>query len=291
MRTHFAWLEITGKCQLACRHCYADSGPWSAHGRMRTPDWERVIDQLAAARVACVQFIGGEPMLYPDLASLVERARSHGLGVEVFSNLVHVPGAMWTVLQKPGVSLATSYYSDNPVEHDDITSRPSHARTRANIKKAVEHGVQVRAGVIDVRPGQRSQAAASELATLGVGDVSIDRLRGVGRGAGGHQPGVSALCGQCAHGVIAISPDGDVWPCVFSRWMTVGNVIEQELADILFGSDAARVRQDLQDRFARDRRTLPCVPKMCDPQCGPSCGPACRPAGNCRPVGGCVPSY
>ncbi|PWK82464.1 hypothetical protein C8D88_11357 [Lentzea atacamensis] len=23
----FAWLEITGKCQLSCTHCYADSGP------------------------------------------------------------------------------------------------------------------------------------------------------------------------------------------------------------------------------------------------------------------------
>jgi MoaA/NifB/PqqE/SkfB family radical SAM enzyme len=26
----FVWLEITGKCQLECAHCYADSGPqWS----------------------------------------------------------------------------------------------------------------------------------------------------------------------------------------------------------------------------------------------------------------------
>lgn len=23
----FLWLETTGKCQLACEHCYADSGP------------------------------------------------------------------------------------------------------------------------------------------------------------------------------------------------------------------------------------------------------------------------
>lgn len=23
----FLWLEITGKCQLACEHCYVDSGP------------------------------------------------------------------------------------------------------------------------------------------------------------------------------------------------------------------------------------------------------------------------
>lgn len=28
----FLWLEITGRCQLACAHCYADSGPTGTHG-------------------------------------------------------------------------------------------------------------------------------------------------------------------------------------------------------------------------------------------------------------------
>jgi MoaA/NifB/PqqE/SkfB family radical SAM enzyme len=23
----FVWLEVTGKCQLRCPHCYAESGP------------------------------------------------------------------------------------------------------------------------------------------------------------------------------------------------------------------------------------------------------------------------
>lgn len=40
----FMELEITGLCQLKCRHCYADSGPESDHGTMTADDWERVID-------------------------------------------------------------------------------------------------------------------------------------------------------------------------------------------------------------------------------------------------------
>jgi MoaA/NifB/PqqE/SkfB family radical SAM enzyme len=47
----FVWLEITGKCQLQCSHCYADSGPSGTHGRMSTPDWLRVIDQAAGLGV------------------------------------------------------------------------------------------------------------------------------------------------------------------------------------------------------------------------------------------------
>ena len=34
----FMWLELTGKCQLACGHCYADSGPAGTHGTMTAAD-------------------------------------------------------------------------------------------------------------------------------------------------------------------------------------------------------------------------------------------------------------
>ncbi|GAA0503808.1 hypothetical protein GCM10011581_25960 [Saccharopolyspora subtropica] len=46
-RISFVWLEITGRCQLECGHCYAESGPAGDHGRMRVEDWRRVIDQAA----------------------------------------------------------------------------------------------------------------------------------------------------------------------------------------------------------------------------------------------------
>lgn len=291
MTTHFAWLEITGKCQLTCQHCYADSGPSGTHGRMQTVDWQRVIDQLVLAGVTAVQFIGGEPMLHPDLALLVEYALNCELRVEVFSNLVHVPRHMWSVLERPGASLATSYYSDDPAEHAVITQRPTHAHTRANIEEAVRRRIPLRAGVIEIKLNQRSTEAQADLADLGVDQIEVDHLRKVGRGAGDFQPDASQLCGHCASGVIAISPDGEVWPCVFSRWLSVGNVMNQELTDILISPEADRVRVELQSGFDHTPAKMPCVPNMCDPQCGPSCSPACRPAGNCRPAGGCVPSY
>jgi MoaA/NifB/PqqE/SkfB family radical SAM enzyme len=91
----FMWLEITGRCQLSCIHCYAGSGPDGGHGTMTAADWERVIGEAAAAGVEMVQFIGGEPTLHPDLPRLVDHALAQGLEVEVFSNLVHVAPALW----------------------------------------------------------------------------------------------------------------------------------------------------------------------------------------------------
>lgn len=55
METSFLWLEITGRCQLACVHCYAESGPAGSHGLMTKADWLRVLDEAAEIGVEMVQ--------------------------------------------------------------------------------------------------------------------------------------------------------------------------------------------------------------------------------------------
>ncbi|MFD4636871.1 radical SAM protein [Lentzea sp. NPDC058436] len=291
-RVTFAWLEVTGKCQLQCDHCYADSGPAGSHGVMTTDDWRELIDQLAALGTKMVQFIGGEPTLHRGLPELVHHALDRELAVEVFTNLVHVGSELWEVFSRPGVQLATSYYSDGKDQHERITRRRhSYERTRSNLVEAVRRSIPVRVGVIDVDEGQRVREAVDQLRGLGVeGEVRVDRLRQVGRGIRDRGPDLGELCGRCGDGRVAIAPDGSVWPCVFSRWVPVGNVREQSLADILTGPRMTQTAAALATEFSR-RPVNPCVPNMCDPQCGPSCSPACRPAGNCTPTGACAPDY
>ncbi|MGH3770452.1 MAG: radical SAM protein [Pseudonocardiaceae bacterium] len=130
----FVWLEITGKCQLTCNHCYAESGPDGGDGTMSSADWCRVIDEVAQLGGWMVQFIGGEPTLYRGLPDLVRSALTQGLEAEVFTNLVHVSSELWETFAHRGVRLATSYYSCDAAEHEAITRcKGSHARTRANI--------------------------------------------------------------------------------------------------------------------------------------------------------------
>jgi MoaA/NifB/PqqE/SkfB family radical SAM enzyme len=296
MNPSFVWLEITGKCQLSCSHCYADSGPQGTDGAMTPDDWGSVIDQAAGLGTEMVQFIGGEPTLHRALPDLVGHALGRGLQVEVFSNLVHVPASLWEVFTQPGVSLATSYYADSAVQHESITKgRGSYRRTKANIVEALRRSIPLRVGVIDVRDGQRVEQARAELAALGVdGEVRVDHLRQVGRGVREQRPSLTQLCGHCAQGKIAVSATGDVWPCVFSRWLPVGNVRHDALADILTGPTMAQTTATLREHFGDHS---PAMAKPCDPQCGPNCGPACNPscwptgAGPCGPKGGCQPNY
>lgn len=133
--TRLLWLDLTRKCQLNCTHCYNASGPDGTHGTMTGEDWISVLDQATAYGVRNIQFIGGEPTMHPDFTDLVDHALTIGLHVEVFSNLVHVSNECWEIFQRRGVSLATSYYSDRAEEHEGMTRRRSHDRTRTNIER------------------------------------------------------------------------------------------------------------------------------------------------------------
>jgi MoaA/NifB/PqqE/SkfB family radical SAM enzyme len=294
----FVWLEVTGSCQLTCVHCYADASPQGTHGAMTVQDWIRVIDQASTAGAGMVQFIGGEPTLHPRLPDLIGHALGRGLNVEVFSNLYRITPSMWAALSQPGVSLATSFYSDDAGEHDGIVARPgAHARTTANIAEATRRGIPLRTGVIEVRDGQRVPGAVALLERLGVTDVDTDRQREVGRGVRDGATNIDQLCGNCASGVVAVAPDGTVWPCVFSRWLPVGNVRHESLMDILAGEAFARTTAQLQAAFDQraDRKNCGPSDQKCAPdtRCGPSkstCQPHCPPTYHTNPKR-CWPYY
>lgn len=270
LNVSFLWLELTGRCGLACAHCYAGSSPSGGHGVMTGAGWRSVITQAADLGVAMAQFIGGEPTLHPQFADLLSCAVEAGLAAEVYTNLTHVRDSWWDLFACPRVSLATSYYSDDPGQHDAITGRRgSHARTRANIAEAVRRGIPLRAGIISVREGQRAAQAHADLEALGVTRIGTDRLRHLGRAAGAGQPDVSELCGNCGRGIAAILPSGDVTPCVMARWLTAGNVRETPLADILSGPAMAAAIAVIPARSRNARNADPCKPDSDSDICQP----------------------
>ncbi|XUL90985.1 radical SAM/SPASM domain-containing protein [Streptomyces galilaeus] len=289
----FLELEITGRCQLTCSsHCYAQAGPTRDHGTMTGDDWRRVINEAAALGVRTVQLIGGEPTLHPEFTALAGHALDAGLRVQVFSNLFRVRAEHWTLFSNPRVSLGTSYYSDDPEEHDAITGRKgSHDSTRANIIEAVRRGIPMKVGIIHMRDGQRSEEARAEMTALGVARVHIDRVRGVGNAAKTLIPSMSELCGRCADGKAAILPDGTVTPCVLGRFLPAGEVKTGSLAGVFAGQRWAEVAASIprQRRSGCTPDEDSCMPspgraEACNPdQDGDDCSPAETPA--------CEPSY
>lgn len=78
-------IETTGKCNLRCSHCYAESGPELPNIPFRRN--AAILRDLAANHdQIAVNFKGGEPLLSPDFAELLELAASFGFRMTVTTN-------------------------------------------------------------------------------------------------------------------------------------------------------------------------------------------------------------
>lgn len=287
----FLWLELTRKCNLECIHCYENSSPrLPLHGTLSTEDWIQILEQAADLGVKKVQFIGGEPTLYRDLDQLIEKATKRGVQVEIYTNGTAINEHLWSVFVTNQVSLAFSYYSTDPEQHDLVTTKSgSHQKTRAAIVRALKHGLTVRVGVIQMHDVDDTsvQSAIAELRSIGVRNVGSDRTRGLGRGVRQLSTKLNPfgeLCGHCGEGKIAIDNNGNVYPCVFSKFSPLGHV-RSGLDQIVRGMKMGIFLDKLSAQHSETKReeSGPCFPTTCVPH------ENCNPHMGCIPDNGCSP--
>ena len=100
-------LNITGKCNLACRHCHVGAGPAGAEMPAAT-----LGDCLEAAvrhpEITTIDITGGAPEMHPSLESFLDMASKLGRRLIVRSNL--------TILLEPAYARFVEIYARNKVE-------------------------------------------------------------------------------------------------------------------------------------------------------------------------------
>src|ERR1017187_1920442 len=136
-------LLVTRKCNLQCVHCYADATPFQPTlGAMQYADWHDVLQQGHSLGCRAVQFIGGEPTIYPHLSQLVLDAKRIGYTfIEVFTNGTTLNESLVDLFAQNGVSVAFSVYARQAETHDHITQRAgSFEKTIRGIRLALAKG-------------------------------------------------------------------------------------------------------------------------------------------------------
>ncbi len=289
------WLELTSKCNLECVHCYADSSPEKPlHEAMTFADWKSALTEASDLGCRSVQFIGGEPTLYPGLADLIAWARRCEFKrVEVYTNGLHFTPLLRDAFVKHKVSLAFSFYSSEAPVHDAITGRKgSQVRTLNSIRWAVAEGLPVRVGIIGMDANKdHLQRTRQMLADLGVSDAEPDRVRGIGRGAQMHavDSPYHELCGQCSNGRLCLTASGQMYPCVFSRFCPVGTFadgLQSAVHSAALGDFKLHLQAASLDNCQPEEPAPDCRPETPPPDCRPETPPPdCRPEipSVCRP--------
>lgn len=254
------FLELLGRCNERCVHCYADSAPTVGDALERELVLS-IIDQAAAAGFRRIQFTGGDPLLCDFLPEAVARATEVGIQHrEIYTNGLALSEALIRELAPSRPSFAFSFYSMDPEVHDRITRTPgSQRRTLAAIDRVVARGLTCRAAVVVMEENsERVEELVEFLRGRGVGSVSWSRTFAVGRGtevatagtgspaediqvrtaeAGGHTaPGG----GRTGMGKLCVTYTGDLVPCIFQRQSVLGNVRSGTILEILEGSAARR---------------------------------------------------
>jgi radical SAM protein with 4Fe4S-binding SPASM domain len=136
-------LEVTERCNLACRHCYINQPAGSPAARRReltTAQTTGLLDQMAAAGCLFLLITGGEPLLRPDFSEIYGRARHSGMLVNLFTNGVLLTPAIADLLadMRP-LTIEITLYGATAETYEQVTRSPgSYARCRRGIDLLLE---------------------------------------------------------------------------------------------------------------------------------------------------------
>lgn len=137
-------IELTGKCNLNCVHCYAQGERKKKELQLR--EIKRILDQLVENGCLFLQLTGGECLLRKDFKEIYLYIRQAGIIPTISTNAtLFSDGLIKSVVEYPPYYIIVSLYGAKDSTHDQITrTKGSFKKTLANVAKLRERGVAIR---------------------------------------------------------------------------------------------------------------------------------------------------
>jgi radical SAM protein with 4Fe4S-binding SPASM domain len=136
--------NITNACNLSCRHCYQDAARRRGSEELNRAEKIAVIDQLSENLVPLVAIAGGEPLVDPDLWSVLGRAQKKQVYATLATNGTLLTSKNCERLASLGVKyVEVSLDSVDPSIHDDFRQmKGAWARSVEGIKNVKAAGMR-----------------------------------------------------------------------------------------------------------------------------------------------------
>jgi pyruvate-formate lyase-activating enzyme len=173
-------LHPTRTCNLACLHCYSESGP-----RQRTTldleSVQRVLPTLRSEGYQLISISGGEPLTYPHLLPLVENARAQGFRVTMISNGLFSKERLDAVTAKlDGVAISFDGMAET---HNRLRGRPDAFERASRTVAWLSSAGRPVAAAISLTPSGISELPdlADYLVALGVRRLQVRPMALAGR--------------------------------------------------------------------------------------------------------------
>jgi len=271
-----ALFELTYSCNTRCEHCYltgfSQRQAGATDGELTTREIYSILEQMAEAGVLFLSFSGGEPLLRRDFFEIAKKARDLGFALRIFTNgtLVDKKTASGIAGLDP-IEVEVSIYGASAGTHDGVTHIPgSFDETIQGAENLLKEGVRVNFKALLMRSNHMEHQDMEALAEkMGVrffyntqivprdnGDrrpvalnMDSDSLLALYTNTSAQKIKEKAILRRrrqttrpiCNSGrnTLAISPYGDVYPCVQIRW-SAGNLKKEGFTDIWKSSPVLR---------------------------------------------------
>jgi len=176
-------LCLTARCNLDCRHCYADCNRVDAPPELCASEWQAFIDEAMHAGVISFFIEGGEPLLRPDCFELLRLMCPRAL-TRVRTNGTLVTAALAHELKAVGVGgVYVDFMGARPQTHDALAGvEGTHQLAREAVAHLLAVGLPVTPLIVLNRANADEMSDFLTMArALGVKEVGILRLYPIGR--------------------------------------------------------------------------------------------------------------
>ena len=210
------YLYLTEGCNLACRHCWLNP-PFDPSGtrrqRLSLACIQQAVEEARPLGLQSLKLTGGEPLLHPQFAEIVEWSAGQGLDLMVETNGLLVDGAVTQALRRHGrVSVSVSLDSARAEVHDAFRGvAGSHARTVDGLRLLAEAGLRPQV-IATLIPENRDELAdLIRLAeSLGAASFKLNIVQPTSRGRTLHQQGralsIADILATCRHLMEQVAP-------------------------------------------------------------------------------------
>jgi len=178
------YFEITRKCNLHCRHCFASSSPSEEIG-MSTASIMSLLDEMKRVGVIDVRFTGGEPTVRSDLYEILDHAKRLGLVVSLNTNGVY-DNAIDTIDQLAKLDLDQVTISVDGMEetHNYLRGRGTFGSMLSSVKVMYAKGILLRFNTVITRRNVNEVPRIVELASHYAREINFFYMRPIGRALG-----------------------------------------------------------------------------------------------------------
>lgn len=138
-----AYIELTRKCNLQCKHCLNNSGI-EIPNALSEDEMNNLVEKLSDAGLQEVRFTGGEPLLFPAIYKIIHNATEKGLFVSIGTNGTLINNEIALKLKKAGLKKAIVSIDGTEKMNDEIRGKGSFKKAINGIEVLTNNGIDVR---------------------------------------------------------------------------------------------------------------------------------------------------